>query len=318
MQAPPLTRLEDEIRIGTFRKITSVLAARGGDVVYEHYVEGDAETLRNTRSVTKTVAGMLIGIAIERGEIRGVDVPLLSFFDDLAPVAHDGPAKRQVTLEDVLTMSSAFDCDDYDPDSPGNEELMYETPDWLRFAVDLPMRDAADRGTWRYCTAGVTALAGVLERATGRSLEAYASEQLFGPLGIIGAQWTHAPSGLAMTGGGLELRSRDLLALGQLALDGGRRGDRQVLPSAWVTASMTAHRHVDDALTDYGYLWWLRTMPLGDRAVQAAMMQGNGGNKVAVIPELDAVVVITSTNFGTRGMHEQTDTILVEHVLPSL
>jgi len=72
----------------------------------------------------------------------------------------------------------------------------------------------------------------------------------------------------------------------------------------------------DDTL--YGYLWWLRKFKLGERQVAAQLMQGNGGNKVALIPELDMVVVITSTNYNTRGMHQQTDKILSDYVLAAV
>ena len=312
-----LERLDASVRRGTFGVITSIVAAQRGRIVHEAYFEGDANTLRNTRSATKTVAGMLVGLAIERGDISGVDAPLLSFFDDLAPFPHDGPAKRAVTLEDLLTMSSALDCDDADPASPGNEELMDATPDWLRFALDLPMRSEADRGTWRYCTAGVTALAGVLERATGQPVEEFARQHLFAPMGIDDVTWFRSPTGLVQTGGGLEMRSRDLLALGQLTLDEGIHGDRRILPADWVRASLQPHRRIDD-VTDYGYLWWLRTLPLGASTTRAALMQGNGGNKVAVMPELEAVAVITSTNFNTPGMHAWTDAILLDHLFPVL
>jgi CubicO group peptidase (beta-lactamase class C family) len=309
--------LETEIADGRLRRITSVLAAREGRLRYEAYFDpGGADALRNTRSVTKTVASLLVGIAIDRGEIAGIDTPLLSFFDDLAPIAHDGPAKRAVTLRDVLTMSSALDCDDGDPESPGNEEVMYETADWLRFALDIPMRTDGGGG-FRYCTAGVTALAGVLERATGRTLEAYAEDHLFAPIGIVGARWFRSPTGLVQTGGGLELRSRDLLALGQLALDGGSRHGRRIVSEAWIEASLRPAVRVDPS-TSYGYLWWLRPFTLDGGSVDVALMQGNGGSKVAVVPELRGVAVITSTNFGTPGMHEQTDRILERHVLPFL
>jgi CubicO group peptidase (beta-lactamase class C family) len=316
MVADLIERLADDIRGGMFGRITSLAIARGGKVTHEAYFDADPETRHNTRSATKTVAGMLVGIAIERGQLAGVEVPLLSFFDDLAPIAHDGPVKRAVTLHDLLTMSSALDCDDGDPASPGNEEVMYETPDWLRFALDIPTRPSPD-GAWRYCTAGVTALAGVLERATGQPLDAFAREHLFAPMGISGERWFRSPTGLVQTGGGLELRTRDLVALGQLALDDGRFQDRQILSAEWVRRSLTPYRRVDDT-TEYGYLWWLRALPFGAGTTRAAMMQGNGGNKVAVLPELDAVAVITSTNFSTPGMHAWTDTILVDYLLPAL
>ena len=297
---------------GTFGGVTSVIASRHGQLVHEWYAEGDPELLHDTRSVTKTVAGMLIGIAVDRGDISNVDAPLLCFFDDLAPFEHEGPAKRSITLRDILTMSSVLDCDDNDPASPGNEEVMYETPDWLRFALDVPTRDTADGNQFRYCTAGVTALAGVLERATGRRVEEFASAHLFAPLGIHDVAWFRTPTGLVQTGGGLRLRSRDLLALGQCYLDRGMFDGTQVVSTEWVDASLHPQVSVDD-LTSYGYLWWIRDMP-----TRAALMQGNGGSKVAVLPDLDAVAVITATNYSTPGMHQLTDDILANHLIPLL
>jgi CubicO group peptidase (beta-lactamase class C family) len=309
--------LPPSLDAGGLRGITSLVAARHGEIVLEWYADGEPDALRDTRSVTKTVAGMLIGIAIDRGAISGVDAPLLAFFDDLAPIANDGPAKRSITLHDILTMSSVLDCDDGDPASPGSEEVMYETPDWLRFALEVPTRDAGDAGAFRYCTAGVTALAGVVERATGDRVEDYADAHLFGPLGISDLSWFRTPTGLVQTGGGLRLRSRDLLALGQSYLDGGTHDDTRIVSSEWVEASFHPHVQVDDA-TSYGYLWWLRDLSLPSGTTRSAMMQGNGGSKVAVLQDLDAVAVITSTNYNTPGMHQQTDDILVDHLVPML
>ena len=140
----------------------------------------------------------------------------------------------------------------------------------------------------------------------------YAAANLFGPLGIQQVKWAYSPLGLAQGGGGLELRSRDLLKLGQLYLNGGTWSGKQIVAKSWVTASMTPHVEVDDS-TKYGYLWWLKDF----RGHPAAYMSGNGGNKVAVIRDLDMVVVITSTNYNTHGMHEQTDRLLNEYVLPA-
>lgn len=317
MTVAGLGRLESLIDTGAFGRVTSVVVSRHGSVLHERYHDdAGPDALRDTRSATKTLAGMLVGIAIDRGELAGLDVPLVTFFEDLEPFAGDGPSKRAVTIRHLLTMTSALDCDDADPASPGNEERMYPTDDWLRFALDIPVAPAGG-GRFRYCTAGVTALAGVLERATGRPLDAYAEEHLFRPLGIGAVRWARAPSGLVQTGGGLALRSRDLLALGQLTLDSGRAGDRRVISADWVRASTTPKVRIGDDL-DYGYLWWLPVLRYGERAVRGAVMRGNGGNTVAVIPELDAVAVVTSTDFNTPGMHERTDRILQEHVLPVL
>ena len=137
----------------------------------EEYLEGDADTLRNTRSCTKTVASMLTGIEIERGLVRGVESSLV----ELLGARVDDPRKRAITVRDVLTMSSCLDCDDWDEASPGNEELMYPQEDWLGFALGLPVREGTG---FSYCTAGVVVLGVALEQAAGGSLPDFARSEL--------------------------------------------------------------------------------------------------------------------------------------------
>ena len=121
--------------VSEYGEITSVVVSRGCDVAVEEYFDGDAETLRNTRSCTKTVAGMLLGIALERRIVVGVEASLEDLLGEPAP---------PVTLHDLLTMSSCLECNDWDEDSPGNEELMYPQEDWLGFVLGLPLRDERD------------------------------------------------------------------------------------------------------------------------------------------------------------------------------
>lgn len=157
----------------------------------------------------------------------------------------------------------------------------------------------------------------VLERATGMTVQDFAAEHLFRPLDIETFEWQFTPTGTAMTGGGLQLRSSDLLKLGQLYLRGGHWNASQVISKEWVEMSTRADAEVDDE-TRYGYLWWLRDFgPAGDRHAAWAM-QGNGGNKVVVVPSIDLVAVIPSTNFSTRGMHQQTDRLINEFIAPAV
>jgi CubicO group peptidase (beta-lactamase class C family) len=265
-------------------------------VVVEEYLDGDPDALRNTRSCTKTVAGMLLGIAIDRGIVSGVETALEDLLREPAP---------PVTVRELLTMRSCLECNDWDEASPGNEEHMYPQEDWLAFALGLPLRDER---TFSYCTAGVVALGIGLERAVGEPLSAFAARELFRPLGIDRAEWHQTPQGETNTGGGLLLTSRALLSLGELYL---RDGGGLVAPD-WVAESLTPHARIDEE-TEYGYLWWLKRFA-GERCFY---MTGTGGNRVHVFPDRELVAVITTTNFRRRDAHALSDRLVVEQILSS-
>ncbi|MGB9991295.1 serine hydrolase domain-containing protein [Massilia sp. SM-13] len=327
IHAASLDAVTSEVKAGNFKQITSVVVAQHGKILYEQYFDAEgAESLRNTRSVTKTVAGMLVGAAVDRKLLRA-DTPVLPFFKDRQPLAAPDPRKGKIVVEDLLTMSSMMECDDDNQYSRGNEERMYLVEDWSRFYLDLPIKGFADwvpkpekqpyGRAWSYCTAGVTLLGPILEKATRRAVPAFADEVLFKPLGITTVKWQFQPLGPAMTGGGIGLRSRDLLKLGQLYLNGGKWEGKQIISADWVKRSIAPHANARDDI-DYGYLWWLQPFKVGERKVPSFGMSGMGGNKVYVLPEQDAVVVITTTNFQMRGAHPNSDKLLTTLVLPVL
>lgn len=323
-----ISAMDAAVRAGDFKQVTSILVSRQGRITYESYFDaGGAEERRNTRSVTKTVTAMLVGAAIQAGRLPGVQARVMSYFANMEPFANPDPRKRAITVEDFLTMSSLLECSDENEYSRGNEERMYLVEDWVRFTLDLPVKgfpdwmpkpEASPYGrAFSYCTAGVSTLGALLERATGESLDNFAHRSLFAPLGISGERWAHSPTGFAQGGGGLMLRSRDLLALGQLLLDHGRRDGRQILSQAWVTAMMTPHVRIDDERGDYGYLLWLPTFKVQGRSINAAGMYGNGGNKVVIIPALQMVIVITTTNYGVAHSHALSERLITDYILPA-
>jgi CubicO group peptidase (beta-lactamase class C family) len=157
----------------------------------------------------------------------------------------------------------------------------------------------------------------VLERVVGQSIPDFAREALFLPLGIERAEWQYTPSGQAMTGGGLNLTSRDLLKLGQLHLLSGAWDGRQVVPAHWVDVSTKPHVQVDET-TEYGYLWWLRGFSSGGQSHASYLMQENGGNRVAVFPALDLVAVITRVKYNVCAMRDVSDRLLTDHILAAV
>jgi CubicO group peptidase (beta-lactamase class C family) len=314
---------------GTYRRVTSVMAVQGERTLVERYANGaSAETLHDPRSAMKSVTALAVGVAIADGALPSLDAPAFAYLQDLAPFAHDDPAKAAITIGDLITMSSPLDCNDDDPQSPGNEENMYPRPVWARWAVDLPVRagwqrDAAGRGAFSYCTAGTFLLGQILQRVTKTPVDRWIEQRLLAPLGIERSSWKRSPSGEVMTGGGLGMRTRDLLRLGQLVLQGGQWNGAQVVPAAWIAAMTSAQRKPSAdqdprGELDYGYLIWRRDYRTPCGPASGWYMSGNGGNHVVVLDSLDAVAVVTTVNFNTRGMHDQTTRLLEERVWPLL
>ncbi len=323
-----LQKMEASIRSGEFKKIGSVLIARHGKLVYEAYFDGDASTLRDTRSATKSITDVLVGIAIQERKLDGVEARIFELLPQRASrVQNPDPRKQKITIEDFLTMSSPLECDDWNDASRGNEERMYLVEEWAQFILDLPIRGRMHVGEqvpeppygryFSYCTGGVFTFSEVLTKATDMRTDHYAQAKLFEPLGITHADWVYSPLNIPQTGGGLRLSSRDILKVAQLYLDGGYWDQTRIVDESWVKRSTQIHARIDEE-TEYGYLWWLKSFKSGAKTYPAFFMSGNGGNKILGIPSLDAAIAITSTNYATKGMHEQTEKILTNYIIPAL
>lgn len=320
--------------VGTedFSGITSIVVMQDGEIVGERYFDesadgGGVDALRNTRSATKTVTGMLAGIAANDGALAR-ETRIRTLFPDRTPDNPD-PRKEQVTVEDLVTMSSIAECNDFTSFSRGNEERMYLIEDWVGFYLDLPVRgfpawatrpeDSKYGRAFSYCTAGTVTLGAVVEEATGEQLEDFAQQRLFGPLGVERVNWQFTPLGLAMGGGGLELTTRTLARLGQVFLDNGRIAGRQVIAPDWIASSLAPQVAIEDGRGyEYGYLLWIQPFSVGDTTMRARLMSGNGGNKVIIQPETNSVTVITTTNYNQRGAHEKSEGLYEQHILPQL
>lgn len=321
---PTMDELVGAATAGDYQNITSILVAKNGEVLAEHYFDGhDADTLHNTRSVTKSLTSMAVGAAVYQGALLDEDERVFQFFGDVGPHDHMSGLKREIMLRDLMTMSSALACNDSDPASPGYEDKMHERLNWTEFVLNLPLmegyaRNADGFGPFRYCTAGSFLLGQLLERAMGLSVDEFVDDALFSPLGITRYEWYRSPSAEEQTGGGLLLSTRSLWKLAELVRAGGMWNGRRLLPKGW-TNKMTSPQVSVDETTSYGYLWWVGEFKSTTTSTTypAYYMAGNGGNKVVVIPSLKLVTVITSTNYNTPGMHAQTTEMLERYILPA-
>lgn len=296
--------------------VRSILIARRGQLVYEEYLGGaDSEMLHDIRSAAKSITGTLVGIAIHEGAIGDLDARVLDFFPVAA--ATRMPEKEKLTLRHLLLMRSGLDADEDDPTSAGSEERMEAAQDWVRFALDTPM--AADPGEqWAYASVNTVLLGHILSTATGRTLEEYAQEKLFRPLGIDRYRWHRAPLGHVVAQGNLSIRPRDLLAFGLMLLQSGRWEGRQLVPEAWICDATLAHTVLPadpatgygDLYTGYGFHWWTGQEHVRGETLPTYFASGNGGQKLFVIPDLEMVVVITSSAYGKERAHWRSHAIL--------
>jgi CubicO group peptidase (beta-lactamase class C family) len=304
----------DAIRNGGSPGVDSLLIARHGRLVAEGYYNGYArDAVHDLRSAGKSFVSALAGIAIARG-LFGLDDTVASLLPGFENHAHMDDRKRAITVNHLLNMRSGLECNDWDDSSPGHEERVYRSQNWVDFVLDLRM--AFEPGTQgQYCTGGVVVLGEVISRRSGMGLDAFAQSYLFGPLRVPRAVWRPGPDNRATAGTGMRLRPRDLAKLGQLYLDDGAWNGVQVVPSAWVERSQ---EHVITLGQDrYGFLWWKRSYPGGGGQVDSYFAWGNGGNFAFVLPTLDLVVAFTGSNYSSSA-GDQPFSILANRILPAV
>jgi CubicO group peptidase (beta-lactamase class C family) len=269
---------------------------------HPYYRRGDLHTMQ---SVSKSVTSALIGIAIRRGELPGVDVPVSRVLTRYQAGDAD-PRRSALTLEHLLTMTAGMDWDESSvtyTDPRNSCASMEQSDDWVRYVLDQPMR-AAPGAEFEYNSGITVLLAQILLEATGRHADDYAREHLFGPLGIERFYWKKTPTGLVDTEGGLYLREEDLARFGHLYLNDGVWEGRRILPEGWVAASLAASVRVPGSTYAYGYQWWLvptaDSPPGADGSTQASRYAyaalGYGGQRLLVDPELAIVAVFSGWN----------------------
>ncbi len=288
------------------RLVQSVIIQVDGAVVAEHYADDSGpDVFHNGYSVTKSVMSTLIGIAIAEGLIPGVDAPLAELLPDRTTGM--APGMAQVTLEEILTMTSGLPEDELFNDKYG------PTADWT--AVTLSTEPVNPPGTaFAYASSGSHLLSAILVRATGRPVLDYAREKLFDPLGIStrpaaeatvdlsldaynalpGFAWTVDPTGLHVGFGDLKLTAPDMAKLGQLYLQDGVWEGTRLVPAEWVAESTRGH--VDAYGSRYGYQWWVPDA----HGYPAFAAFGRAGQLIEVVPDLGLVVAVSSKDDPAR------------------
>ena len=297
-----------------------LVIVRHGRLVLEESFHGWGPGRPHTlQSVSKSFTSALVGIAIARGEFKGVDEKVLDFFPDMKGIANLDERKSAMRLRDILTMRTGTDYHERDPSSP-HYQLNRLTSGWDKFYLDRPMLGPPGEA-FNYDSGGVILVSAMLKRRTGMHAHEYAQRHLFKPLGIEKFLWSRNSEGHTHAGGGLVLAARDAAKLGQLYLNKGRWGDVQVVPETWVEESLKMH--VDLTVpgqppSGYGYLWWVWAPDYqGKTGEYVFAARGRGGQYVIVVPEYD-MVVATCGDAKPGGDSGQAVSVFYDRILPAV
>jgi CubicO group peptidase (beta-lactamase class C family) len=314
-----IKNLVGNINENVFKHINSLVVLKHGKVLIEEYFNGETRnTLHDPRSVGKSFASTMTGIAIREGYLKSEYQGLKDFYT-MPSYSNYDPIKENITIKELLTMSSAFDGDDGDDHSPGNEENMYPMEDWVKFTLDLPLKPASPEGAWHYFTAGVIVLGDILNKQVKGGLERYADEKLFKPLGISNYQWQYTPQHVPNTAGGIQMHALDFAKYGQLYKNNGTWNGKQIVPVTWVNQSLSHHKSIPDRKNEYyGYLFWSKYFKVKGKPHEAYYCAGNGGNHIIIFKDLPLVIVVTASAYGQSYAHQQVDSIVSEYILPAV
>jgi CubicO group peptidase (beta-lactamase class C family) len=305
-------KLDLGVRAGLLNGLHGVVVRRGGKTVLERYWSGSdwswatdlgrvahgPETLHDLRSVSKSIVGLLYGIALAEKKVPEQQAKLLDQFPQYSELAKD-PQRAAWTIQHVLDMVLGVEWNEDLPytDARNSEIAMEMAPDRYRFILERPIVAPAG-ARWTY-NGGCTALLGkLIADGVGMPLETYAREKLFTPLDIAAFDWIKGSNGVAAAASGLRLRLPDLAKIGDVLLAKGRVADREAIPPVWIEATMKPSVPIGDG-RQYSHQWYVteQFVPAANKVRRVVSAIGNGGQRLFVAPSLDLTVAVSAGNY---------------------
>ncbi len=271
--------------------IDGLLVIRNGFIVAERYFNGyDSSGTHNVMSVSKSFLSAITGLAFHEGYLDSLDQRVLPYFPEYVNPGMD-QRKQSITIRHLLTMRMGLDHEQT------NYFTLYNSDNWIAATLAYPFVDAPGE-EFHYNTFGTHLLSALITKATGVSTRAFGETHLLEPLGITVDNWQQDQQGYYFGGNSMHFTPREMAKFGLLYLNDGRRGSLQIVPSEWVSYTLSPSTDWDNStwgpMTDiqYGGLWWLGRL----NGQSAFMAIGHGGQFVISIPSLSMVVVSTADN----------------------
>jgi CubicO group peptidase (beta-lactamase class C family) len=291
-------------------RLRSLIVLRDGETLAEHRFNGGPPLDRpvNIKSASKSVISALVGIAIERGVLKGVDQPVLPMLRSDAP-ANPDPRLGRLTVGNLLSMQAGLERT-----SGPNYGRWVSSPNWVRYALSRPFVHEPG-GAMLYSTGNTHLLSAMLTRASGRSTYALAQDWLARPLGIAIPSWPRDAQGIHYGGNDMLMSPRALARFGELYRNGGVVNGQRILPLSWIEQSWTPRTVSPWSGGRYGYGWFIGDA--GGHPVRFAW--GYGGQMIYVVPDLALTVVMTSDSGGARdnGHIAALHALLADGVVPA-
>jgi CubicO group peptidase (beta-lactamase class C family) len=337
--AEVVRRLDQAIAERRVWNIHGLVILQHGKLVVERYFEGEdrqrgvgdlgtvkfsAATIHDLRSCSKSIVALLYGIALQQGKVPATDASLLSAFPEYGDLGTE--QRLRITVQHALSMTMGTEWDESSlpyVDPRNSETAMDKSSDRYRYVLERPIVETPG-ARWTYCGGTTALLARLIVKGTGKSLHDFAREALFDPLGLGPTQWAGGRDGEPFAASGARMSVRDLARIGALMLSGGAHGGRQIVAEAWITRCTTPVVSCDE-LRRYGYQWFLLDVAFGipkgwavGRLERMWMAQGEGGQRLFIIPALDLVIALTAGNYGAEDQWIPPTRVLREVVLGSL
>ncbi len=309
----PLAELADQINFGLIENVHSLLIVKNGKLIFEKYWPGNQfnfsgtnhhgnyihfhkNLIHNQASVTKSVASILFGIAVDKGFISSVDEKVYDYFPEY--LDSNSTAKMNMTLKHLLTMTSGYQWNESSTrysDLSNDLIRMINDNDPLQYLMTRPL--VSQPGQSFYYNSGCTNILGeIIYKASNIKADKFAEQNLFGPLGITKYSWVKLSNGIVFVSGDLYIRPRDMAKIGSLILNKGVWKGSRIVSEEWINASISKFIDVKENV-GYGYQWWTEIHNYKSQQIESISARGWGGQRIQIFPQLDMVVVITGGNY---------------------
>jgi CubicO group peptidase (beta-lactamase class C family) len=313
---------------GSYPNLDGITITQRGKLIFENYFHGfNKDSLHDSRSAFKSITGILVGIAIDKGFIKNVHEKVYPFFPAYKPFDNWNILKDSMTIAHLLEMKSGFDCEEWNGDKDCEDDMEI-SQDWIKFCLDLPLKNQP--GTqWDYTSINAMLLGGIIAHATHMTVSDFADKYLFKPLGIINYRWTKDPLGHEATAGSFYISPIDLNKIGQLVLNEGTFNNSRVVSEEWIK-QMTEKRTEIAAFsnvrisknktaipqpTHYGYAWYNEEIKTASFRHNIVFASGNGGQYIMVVRDLHLVVSFTGNSYNSAKSKLPFD-IMIKYILP--